>query len=363
MRRSEKINHMLRLGLPRCARPLRVPRLAVPLAVRHNSSAPEIKTTLTDFSQTQAVADALPTTTLHSDQLGYLQSIGLADGWGPTALLERLLEVTHVYTGLPWWATIVCTTIAVRTVMFPIYVKLSANMAKMSKVKPELDQLMNDIRSGDNEEKMVAMRRRNKLYKEHDIKTSHLFLPILQLPVAYGFFQATRKMAAAPVEGFADQGAYWFENLTQVDPYLGLQIATACIVTGMLRSGGETGAATMNPMMKRAMTVLPWASIFITYNMSAAVLLYFTANALFSLVQSLVLKNKAFRKFAKIPPILPPIPVPGAKPPPATFSEWFADFNAKIKTQSHSKMQKTSKQLEVMEKRRDSANEGFIKRH
>lgn len=360
---------MLRLGLSRSARVLSFPirslaPITLPSRVRFNSTTSEIKNKLTDFSESAAeiVPDAA-TTSLHSDQIGYLSSIGLAEGWGPTALIERLLEVTHVYTGLPWWATIIATTIAVRTLMFPIYIKSSANMAKMSKIKPELDELMNDIRSGGNEERMVAMRKRNKLYKDYDIKTAHSFLPMLQLPVAYGFFQATRKMAAYPVEGFAQQGAYWFPDLTQVDPYLGLQISTALIVTGMMRSGGETGAQAMNPMMKKAMSVLPFASIFITYNMSAAILLYFTANAAFSFVQSFILKNKHFRKFANIPPIQAPIPVPGAKPPPATISEWYTDFQNRMKTQSQSKLEKTNKQLEVMKARKSSTSDGFIKRH
>ena len=96
-------------------------------------------------------------TSLHSDELGYMASIGLGEGWGPTALITNILEVTHVYTGLPWWATIACATFAVRAVMFPIYIKSSGNMAKMSKIKPEVDQLMNEMRSGTNSEKMAAM--------------------------------------------------------------------------------------------------------------------------------------------------------------------------------------------------------------
>lgn len=333
--------------------------------VRYNSTAPtsEIKNKLTDFAaeNTPSVTDAV--TTLHSDELGYMASIGLGEGWGPTALITNILEVTHVYTGLPWWATIACATFAVRAVMFPIYIKSSGNMAKMSKIKPEVDQLMNEMRSGTNSEKMAAMSKRNKLYKEHGIKTSHSFLPMLQLPVAYGFFQATRNMAHYPVEGFSNQGAYWFENLTQADPYLGLQILTALVVTGMMRGGGETGAQNMNPMFKKVMTFLPFISIFVTYNMSASILVYFAANAVFSFFQSLILKNKHFRKLASIPPIQPPVRAPGTKAPPATVSEWWNEYNSNLKKQARSKMEQTNKKLEAMETRRQTKSDGFIKRH
>lgn len=370
---------MLRLGVSRSARisaprALTVPSLRISTAamtprtfgIRFNStSTEEIKNKLTDFaSESAAAIDAATTTTnLHSDQIGYLQSIGLANGWGPTALIEHLLELTHVYTGLPWWTTIVAGTFIVRSLMVPIYIKSSANMAKMSKVKPQLDVLMDEIRNGDNEDKMLALRKRSKLFKEYGIKTSHSFLPILQVPVAYGFYQAAKKMAEYPVEGFSTQGAYWFEDLTQVDPYLGLHVITALVVTGMIRMGGETGAQTLNPMVKKVMTWLPFVTILITQSMSSAVVLYFASNAVFSLMQTTTLKNKHFRKFAKLPPIEKPIPVPGAKAPPATISEWWKDFNEKMKDQTHNKMSKTNKQLEVMERRRGAANDGFIKRH
>lgn len=367
---------MLRLGANRAARfsVVRLPHaglpapmmpMMTPLGIRFNSTgATEIKTKLTDFSsETAAAIETATTTSMHSDQIGYLQSIGLGTGWGPTSMIENILEITHVYTGLPWWATIIASTVLIRSLMVPIYLKSSANMAKMSKVKPQLDALMDEIRNGDNEDKMLAMRKRSKLFKEHGIKTSHSFLPILQVPVAYGFFQATRKMAEYPVEGFSTQGAFWFEDLSQVDPYLGLQIFTALVVTGMMRMGGETGAQAMNPMLKKAMTWLPFASILITQSMSSAVVLYFAANAVFSLIQTTVLKNKHFRKLAKLPSIEAPVPVPGAKTPPATFSEWWSDFNEKMKNQTHNKMSKTNKQLEVMEKRRGAANDGFIRRH
>lgn len=380
---------MFRLGV-RSRAGLKTPRASLPLAlmplafnvthmpmrsslgcVRYSSSGSEIKAKLTDFSQEVTddltkLADALPgaaNNVVHPDSVGYMASIGLGDGWGPTASITNLLELAHVYTGLPWWGTIVCVTVCVRAVMFPIYIKSLANMAKMSGIKPQIDALMEDIKNGDNEDRVVAMKKRSRLYKEHDIHTAHSFLPLLQLPVAYGFFQATRNMAHYPVPGFDTQGAFWFPDLTQVDPYIGLQVLTALVVTGMMRAGGETGAQAMNPMFKRLMSVLPFLSIFVTYNMSAAVLVYFAANSVFSFAQSLVLKNKYFRRWAKIPAIVKPVPVAGAKPPPATMGEWFKDFNTKIKDQTHTKMEKTNKKLEAMEKRKAESNKGFIKRH
>lgn len=336
---------------------------------RFNSTTPvapvsEIKNQLTSFDSESLAAAAETASSMTSDQFGYLQSIGLASGWGPTSIIERFLEAAHVTTGLPWWATIIAGTFFVRVAMFPLYVKASANTAKMTKVKPQMDQLIQGIREAETQqERMQLSQERKKINKEHGIKMSHSFLPMLQLPIAYGFFQALRKMSQYPVEGFSTQGEYWFQDLTQVDPYLGLQVISAIVVIGMVRLGGETGAQAMNPMFKKAMTVVPVLSIFITMNMTAAVVLYFAANACASMAQALILKNGAFRRMAKIPPIEAPVKVPGAPEPPANLSEWWKDFNSKMKQLSHSKMTKTNKQLEAMLKRRTASLDGFIKRH
>lgn len=331
--------------------------------VRWNSTQPssEIKTQLTNFEDpANLIADAAPE--LHSDQIGYLSSVGLGDGWGPTSMLCNLLEHVHVYTGLPWWMTIVVSTIAVRSLMFPLYVKSSANMAKMSRIKPRLDEIMQTVKTGDTQEKVKAMADRKALFKEYGIKPSHGFFPLLQIPLAYGFFQATRSMSNIPVEGFTTQGTLWFENLATVDPYLGLQILTALVVTGMMRLGGETGAQVMNPLMKKALTYLPFLSIFVTYNMNAAVLVYFSANALFSILQSLILRNSYFRKWVNIPQIQPPIPVPGAKPPPTTVSEWWTQWNLQVREEAEKKKLNYHK-VDKAEKRFRNHNTNFIKRH
>lgn len=324
--------------------------------------ATEIKNELTSFDHTSA-----PTgyeTDLTSDQLGYLDSIGMAQGYGPTALMERLLEASHVYTGLPWWATIIATTVAVRCVMFPLYVKASINGAKMAKIKPQLDEVMKELRESESpQEQVQAAHKRKALMKDNDVHMSHQMFPVLQLPLAYGFFQSLRKMANHPVEGFSTQGTGWFEDLTQVDPYCGLQVISAAVVIIMVRLGGETGAAAMNPMMKQVMTYVPIVSIFVTKELSAAVVLYFAANATFSFIQALVLRSKIFRKFAKMPPISPPPLVSGGKQAPATISEWWKDFNKSMNQNVEKKMKESNNKLGAMHKRKNEVNNGFIKKH
>lgn len=329
-----------------------------------SSTAPsDIKTTLTNFDTEQVSTGTEVVSSLTSDQVGYLNSIGLADGWGPTAIIERILEITHVYTGLPWWATIAVATVGIRAAMVPLYVKASANAAKMSHVKPELDKALSDLQNAANQqEQLQAAANRKKIMKDHDIKLSHQFFPMLQLPIAYGFFQGLRKMANHPVEGFQTQGLSWFENLSAVDPYCGLQVLTTAVVVGMVRSGGETGATQINPLMKKLLLWLPIVSIFITKEFSAAVVLYFAVNSTFSFFQTLLLRSEWFRTFMKMPEMAKPNP--DAPKGPSTVSEWWADFNEKSQQKLEKKKQAANAKSDALQKKKiASTPQNFIKRH
>lgn len=369
---------MLRVGLMRSTRAARVsaglparmaPSVTPAFAsgqffVRFNSSSGPQATEISDKLTSFADATEKATTTLTSDQLGYLDSIGMGQGYGPTALIEKLLEVSHVYTGLPWWGTIIFTTVAVRLAMFPLYYKASVNSAKMSKVKPQLDEALNALKEAENpQEQVQAAQRRKLIMKENDIHLSHSIFPMFQLPIAYGFFQALRKMAIHPVEGFSTQGYAWFEDLSQVDPYLGLQAIAAVVVITMVRLGGETGAQVINPMVKKVMTYVPILSIFITKEFSAAVVLYFAANATFSFLQTMTLRNSLFRRITKMPPIVAATPIPGAKAPPATVREWWKEFTDNMSNSTKKSMKETNNKVGAIQKRKDKVNSSFIKRH
>lgn len=332
-----------------------------------SSTVTEISDKLTSFDDSAAVGASgivEHVTNLHSDQLGYLQSIGLAQGWGPTAIVERVLEFTHVYTGLPWWGTIIVAAVAVRIVLFPLYVKASTNATRMSKIKPEMEAIMDEIKAGGQAEQMKAMEKRRKLMKTNNVSMLASVYPLVQIPFAYGFFQALRKMANANVEGFSDQGYSWFQNLIEVDPYLGLHAISCLAIMSIVRLGGETGQATMAKGMQKLMYVLPLVSIVITKNFAAGVMVYFAANSVLSLIQSLIFKSTTLRNALGMPPKLT-LEQLMANNPKANQSvkEMIGKYLEDSKQKALKQTSETNKKLEITKKRKDSASSGFIKRH
>ncbi|ODQ77830.1 hypothetical protein BABINDRAFT_163217 [Babjeviella inositovora NRRL Y-12698] len=310
------------LGL---TRPGQIPALrSAGLAMRFNSTAPvsEIKTQLTAFDKVQEAAEAVGGMT--SDQIGYLDSIGLAKSWvWPPDLIQNILECVHVYSGMPWWATIVATTIGLRLALFPLYIKSSDMMARMSKIKPQMDQLLVDIKEAKTtmEQQKVALRRK-KLLQSEGIKQRFMMVPFLQLPLAIGFFTGLRHMANYPVQGFSDQGILWFTDLTAPDPYVALQVISAACFAGFVQLGGELGSnGQMKPFMKKIMTIMPILSIPLTMNLASAIIVYFFTNALFSITQTMLIKFKPFRKALGLAEFVPPPAVEAAKAKNQTFME------------------------------------------
>jgi YidC/Oxa1 family membrane protein insertase len=288
--------------------------------VRYNSTtqaASEIQKQLPSFETiTETASQASQAIGEASLNWGYMQSIGLAKSWWwPPDLVQHLMEIVHVSTGLPWWATITLVTVGVRLALFPLYVKSSDMMAKNAKIKPQLDEIQAKLMSAvDMSESQSIMLKRKKLLAEHGVKNRYLLAPMLQIPLAIGFFSGLRAMSNYPVDGLQDQGILWFQDLTAADPYLGLQCLSAAVIMGFMRLGGETGAQTFSPAMKKVFTILPLISIPATMSFSSAVVLYFFVNGLFSVLQSFVLKQKFFRNALGLSEIVPPPPADPNKP-------------------------------------------------
>ncbi|VEU20598.1 DEKNAAC101514 [Brettanomyces naardenensis] len=258
---------------------------------------------------TSSVTDAVShVTDLTSDQLGYLHSVGLVDGWYPSDIMQEALELVHVFSGMPWWLTITLTTIGIRLLLFPLFMKSSNTMAKSQLIMPQTKRLRNEINTavsrGDQRMQQIKMFQLKQLNKKYGIKYRDMFIsPVIQMTFAMGAFFGVREMANLPVEGFSNGGSMWFTDLTAADPYIGLQLISACLYAASFKWGGETAVAQYGPKMKKIFMALPFVSVLFTWNLSAGVMVYLTANGLCSIVQSRLLRSDEFRKWAKMAPL------------------------------------------------------------
>lgn len=74
-------------------------------------------------------------------------------------------------------------------------------------------------RGGQDPAEMMQARMQLKYIQEqYGVKQGKLFLPMMQIPFAYGLFKLTRGMTLLPVPGLDNAGALWFTDLTVGDP-------------------------------------------------------------------------------------------------------------------------------------------------
>lgn len=175
--------------------------------------------------------DVTPAVDTASEGAEVANSIGevVLTGYSPVNVVQYFLEVMHVGTGLPWWATIAATTVIVRLALTPIVIRLQANAVKINNLRPEIEPLMKRMQEyKQTGEKMLASNASAKmmnLYHKNDCNPlKMMFMPFLQIPIFITFFITLRRMTGLPVAGMSTEGMLWFQNLTVADPYYALPI-------------------------------------------------------------------------------------------------------------------------------------------
>lgn len=193
---------------------------------------------------------------------------------------------------------------------------MSDTAAKMKEVNPfavPLTKQMQDAQmAGDNLGMMTARNELSQLYSRAGVKRLWLFFPISQIPVFYGFYKNLRGMSDIPIPGLTEGGLSWFTDLSVADPFYLLPLATSAALFTQLSLGGEAGTNLQTEKMRKTLLiVLPLVTFAFTSQWPAVLTFYFLCNSLFSLVQTIVLKNAWVRElFGLYPMSTQPLPNP-----------------------------------------------------
>ncbi|KAK3842978.1 MAG: 60Kd inner membrane protein-domain-containing protein [Linnemannia gamsii] len=251
---------------------------------------------------------------------GDLKAMGLVN-FSPVGALESVLEAVHISTGLPWWATIAVTTVAIRTALVPFIVKLQGNTARLHNVKPQLERLTENMKLAKETNDTAALARfssqTQELFAKNDCNPlKSLMLPLLQAPVMISFYLALRDMANLPVPQFREGGVAWFTDLTIADPTYVLPVASSLGFLAIMELGSEAGGVAQPKAMKNIMRVMAVAMVPLTMNFPSAIFVYWLTSNMFTASQILFFKAPAVRKFFNIPQLMNhPKPKVAAKQP------------------------------------------------
>lgn len=267
------------------------------------------------------MSTAVPDLSQLPEQIGYLHQLGLTWWYGPTSMMEWLLEHIHVYSGMPWWGSIAATAIVLRLATLPLFIRSSdvqARMAAMVSVtKPIQERMTAAQRSGDNEALLAVMQERMAVNKKAGIKMRATIYPmVMQSIIGFCGFKLLRAMSTLPVPGFRDGGFLWLSDLTSTDPYGLLPVLMGGAMHLLFRLGGESGASStelMKPGVRNFMLYgMPGIVILIMSWQPGALCVWFATTGAFGMAQALLLQNPKVREYLGIAPLYRPTKAEGA---------------------------------------------------
>jgi YidC/Oxa1 family membrane protein insertase len=188
---------------------------------------------------------------------------------------------------------IICLTVIVRLIMFPIAQKQFKSMAAMRKVQPKLKAIQERFKD-DKQKQQQAML---KLYQEEKINPAAGCLPILlQVPVFYALY----KVLMVSVEMRHQPFALWIQDLSAPDPLTPVNLFGLLDFTppGFLHLGvlpillGVTmwlqfklNPQQMDPTQQQIFGLMPWVMMFILAPFAAGLCLYWVTSNILTIAQ------------------------------------------------------------------------------
>jgi len=172
--------------------------------------------------------------------IGFLHDAGLSFGWGPTSVCQWLLEHVHVYTGTPWWASILIAAVTIRVVTIPFTIRASDQTARLQAIAPVLRDLQKDKPPPSADmatQQKFAMQQWAQMSKVKEAAGVGFGGTLLNAGVqgilGFGMFRLMSGLAQTPGIGLTSEGLWWFKDLTVADPYYVLPAVMGASMFGM----------------------------------------------------------------------------------------------------------------------------------
>jgi YidC/Oxa1 family membrane protein insertase len=223
--------------------------------------------------------------------------------WGWFVWFEKpifyLLDWLFTHIG-NFGVAIICLTIIVRALLFPIAQKQFASMASMRKVQPKMKALQERYK----DDKPRLQQEMMQLYKTEKVNPLAGCLPILiQLPI----FIALYKVLMLSIEMRHQPFALWIRDLSAPDPLTPINLFGLLDFTppGFLHLGvlaillGVTmyfqfklNPTQMDPMQQQIMGFMPWLMMLFFAPLAAGLQLYYVVNNCLSIGQQYYLYKR-----------------------------------------------------------------------
>jgi YidC/Oxa1 family membrane protein insertase len=206
---------------------------------------------------------------------------------------------------------IICLTLIVRLIMFPIAQKQFASMAAMRKVQPKLKAIQERYK----DDKPKLQQEMLKLYQEEKINPAAGCLPILlQIPIFYALY----KVLMVSVEMRHQPFVLWIRDLSAPDPMHVLNlfglldftppsflaIGPLAILLGItMWLQFKLNPQQMDPTQQQIFAIMPWVMMFVMAPFAAGLLVYWITSNVLTILQQWWLYRKYGLHFSDTHPV------------------------------------------------------------
>lgn len=229
-------------------------------------------------------------------------------GW-----LQQLLKwlLVAFYNLVPnYGVAIILLTVVVKIVLYPLTKKSFESSAKMAALSPKLKEIQTKYKG--NQQKMNA--EMGALYKKEGVNPMSGCLPILlQMPIFFALYGLLNSFFELRGSGFLEP---WITDLSQPDSIfnfgpasyfligsdirlLPILMAGTQIISSMLMQPATSAAASNNGklnQMKIMTYAMPVVFLFVLYDVSSGLLLYWTMTNIISIGQQLWINYRSKKK-------------------------------------------------------------------
>lgn len=229
----------------------------------------------------------------------------MAYGWFTflSAPMNWLLNIFHGLVG-NWGIAIICMTLVVRGLIWPLHKKSYMAMKRMSLVQPKIAELKEKYPNDPQKVNMEMM----KVYQQYGINPASGCLPMLiQIPIFFAFYRVLQYSSELRGQPFY----LWVKDLSLPDtvfeiplpfasfPQLPVNILPLIMAITMIIQMKMTPQAG-DKMQQRIMKLMPWMFFLFCYNFASALALYWTTQNIISMGQNLLIRRMPMPELNKV---------------------------------------------------------------
>ena len=229
-----------------------------------------------------------------------------------TNVMHWVLWFLHAYLFIPYIVCIICLTLAVRGLMFPVSRKQAMTSLRMQQLAPELKKLQEKFK--DDKQGMAGAQM--ELYRKHGVNPfGTCWLLALQMPIFMGLYYALQESIHFRLAGVSswwmpnlsapDMLVYWTNNIPWISTpdsygwffYLGpyLNILPIVAVSLMLVQQKWTMPPPTDEQQEQQQKMMKYMMVFMGlmfYKVASGLCIYFIASSMWGFCERMLLPKK-----------------------------------------------------------------------